>query len=153
MDCFISISSSANTVWLLACSLCHSLQSDDYVAVLKGADVILDTFPFGNFLPSVAGLTLGTPVVTLASEQRKASGRLTKSFYVHANMTDCCSVNSLDEYVELSVRLANDEKWRGEVVEEIQRGVEEEGRREGGEGGYYNGVTEFLVSAGKVGQG
>ena len=58
-------------LWRRVRFLSSSLLSDDYVAVLKGADVILDTFPFGNFLPSVTGLMLGTPVVTLSSEQRK----------------------------------------------------------------------------------
>ncbi|GMI07942.1 hypothetical protein TrVE_jg11159 [Triparma verrucosa] len=129
-------------LWRRVRFLSSSLLSDDYVAVLKGADVILDTFPFGNFLPSVTGLMLGTPVVTLSSEQRKASGRLTKAFYTHANMTRCCSANSLDEYVELAVGLANDNKFREEVVGEIRKGVE-------GGGGYYDGVTEFLISVGK----
>ena len=57
-------------------------------------------------------------------------------------MTRCCSANSLDEYVELAVGLANDNKFREEVVGEIRKGVE-------GGGGYYDGVTEFLISVGK----
>ena len=103
-------------LWRRVRFVSNGLQSDEYAAVLKNADVVLDTYPvrpcdsrgddikrhtlaianltlvrslqFGSFISSMEALSLGTPVVTLGRRQRKAGGRLLKAFYVWAGMNE-----------------------------------------------------------------
>ena len=42
--------------------------------MLQAADVVLDTFPHGNLVPSIESLYLGTPVVTLGAAHTKGGG-------------------------------------------------------------------------------
>jgi glycosyltransferase involved in cell wall biosynthesis len=98
-----------------------ALSSDDYAAVLSVADVVLDTFPHGNLIPSLEAMYFGTPVVTLGSAHRKGGGGQVSAVYDLINSKlkekgaeplNCCDAGDEDEYVELAVRLASDWAFR-----------------------------------------
>ena len=113
---------------------------------------------------------MGTPVVTLGRKQRKGGGRLVQGFYEWAGMAAgesgerCCDAASVKEYVEMSVRLANDGEFRQSIVTQIESKFngqlgEGEGKvcegdvaRRGGDGardkiGYYTSIADFIVSS------
>ena len=58
-----------------------ALPHDDFLDLLRAADVVLDPFPFGGGVTTLEALAMGTPVVTLPSRQtvvRLAAGFLRK---------------------------------------------------------------------------
>ncbi len=94
------------------------LARQDYLDLLAGASVMLDTPHFSGGLTSLEGLAMGMPVVSLPGDFLR--GRLTAGFYGAMDIKDCLA-ESADEYADLAVRLATDEGWadgiRGKISE------------------------------------
>ena len=89
----------------------------DFVEALSYFDVMLDPFPFGGGNTTLEALAVDTPVVTLP--QKFARGRLATTFYQQMNWTKLVAKNT-DEYVDLSIKLANEPSFRKQIVREIQ---------------------------------
>ena len=77
----------------------------DYYAVLKNSNVILESFPFGGGNTVLHSMAAGTPVICLRSDQLK--GSFGTGFYDWINETRYIAT-SIDEYVKLAIRIAND---------------------------------------------
>ena len=76
-----------------------------YLNMLLGSDVVLDTFPFGGGVSNLEALAVGTPVVTHPDIYLR--GRLTLSFYRAMDMGSRFISYSLEEYINLAIKLAS----------------------------------------------
>ncbi|GMI40715.1 hypothetical protein TrCOL_g10087 [Triparma columacea] len=140
-------------LWRRVKFLSEGLAPNDYAAVLKMADVVLDTFPFCNFVNSIEALSVGTPVVTLGSRQRKGGGRLVAIWWEElaraegegGGEDECCNAADEEEFVDLAVRLANDKALRSRVVKRIESSRMFDDHEDGY--GFYKDVGDFLLSA------
>jgi predicted O-linked N-acetylglucosamine transferase (SPINDLY family) len=77
----------------------------DHLDAFNRIDLQLDTFPHSGGVTTLDGLLMGIPCVTLLGE--RVSGRASASFLAALGLDDLVA-HSVDEYVELAVRLAGD---------------------------------------------
>jgi len=89
---------------------------DDFLSLLRVADVVLDTICFGGGNTSLEAFACDVPVVTLPSEFLR--GRLTLALYKQMGVTDCVAKHA-QSYVDIALRLANDRSWRDEIRRRI----------------------------------
>lgn len=89
---------------------------ENFLNLLAGADVMLDTIHFGGGNTTLEALALGTPVVTLPSEFLR--GRLTYGFYRKMGLSACIA-HTPTEYVEIALKLGLDPIYRAEVSRQI----------------------------------
>lgn len=87
-----------------------------FLHLLSAADVMLDPFPFCGGNTSYEAIAVGTPVVTMPGKYLR--GRLTDAMYKRMQLPTL-SVSSVDDYVKLSVRLANDASFCTEIKQTI----------------------------------
>ena len=87
-----------------------------FLQYVAAADVVLDPFHFGGCNSSCDALSLGVPVVTLPGSQ--LPGRFTLGLYQEIDL-DSCIARSVDEYVEIALRLGRDAEYRRSVSERI----------------------------------
>ena len=90
-------------------------------------DVVLDTFPYAGGDTTLAALDSAVPVVSLTG--RRHSERTGESILVHAGLPQLVT-RTVDDYVELAVRLATDATFRARTADEV-RGAYEARRAEG----------------------
>ena len=88
------------------------LSLQDYVRLFGGSHVALETFPFGGSITSLDAFEGGTPVVSM--KQFRARPALTVALYDIMNVS-CCVAASVDEYVEMAVRIASDDELRRRI--------------------------------------
>ena len=84
----------------------------DFINLIAISDVMLDTMHFNGFNTTLQGFCVGTPVVTLPGEFMR--GRHTMSFYIKMDYMDMV-VSTVEEYVQLALRLGTDEIFRAEA--------------------------------------
>lgn len=73
------------------------------------ADVYLESYPFGNLNSTMECFDVGLPVISWSSE--KMNGRFTRGFYRRMGLeNEGLLVNNVDDYVNMAVKVANDEK-------------------------------------------
>jgi protein O-GlcNAc transferase len=92
------------------------LSYQEYLNVLALADVQLDTLHFGGGSTSYDGFTVGTPIVTVPT--RFLRGRITLSLYKQMEIMDCVAA-SPQEYVDIAVRLGQNEDQRASLRKKI----------------------------------
>ncbi len=97
----------------------------DYLAALRGADALLDTFHFGGGSSSYESFGMSSPVVTLPGERMRA--RITAALYARMGQSHWVA-RSADHFVELALELADGqehrEAWRREIQEGAHRFLE-----------------------------
>jgi predicted O-linked N-acetylglucosamine transferase (SPINDLY family) len=87
-----------------------------FLGLLSVCDVMLDPLHFGGGNTSYQALACGLPVVTLPSGLMR--GRVTLGLYRQMGQTECVA-DSPEDYVEKAVRLANDRRFRHDVVQQL----------------------------------
>lgn len=92
------------------------LQYNDYLSLLKNADVLLDTLHFGGGITTYEMLAIGAPVVTLPGEFMR--GRYTLGCYQKMGIPDCIA-ESLEQYVALVIEIATTPTLRQQISEKI----------------------------------
>ncbi|MBL6722596.1 MAG: hypothetical protein ISQ13_01150 [Candidatus Margulisbacteria bacterium] len=92
-------------------------KTNDYYALLKGADVVLEPFPFGGGNTVLQAMAAGTPLVTLNGSQLK--GSFGAGFYRWIGATNYIC-DSPEAYVALAIQLANDSKSKPRFKSLIQ---------------------------------
>lgn len=85
------------------------LSLPDFLALVREADALLDTFVFGGGNSSYEAFSMGRPVVTLPAAMMR--GRITAAWY-SVMQDDEWDARSPNDYVERALRLANDEAAR-----------------------------------------
>ena len=88
----------------------------EYLNLSAVADVLLDPLHYGGGVTSYDGLATGTPIVTLPSQYQR--GRYTLGCYRKIGTLDCVA-SSVQQYVELAVRLGCDRDYRYSIKEKI----------------------------------
>ncbi len=88
----------------------------EFFRLLMIADVILDPPFFGGGNTSYEAFAMGLPIVTWPGSFMR--GRVTEGCYRQMGFTELVA-DSLDSYVEIALRLANDSEWRERVKNEI----------------------------------
>ncbi len=89
----------------------------DFMNLLKVADVNLDPFHFSGGNSTHEALALGSPVVTLPGDFMR--GRVSLGLYRRMGYEELVCAD-VDDYVAKALRLARDEKWRGQVQDAIR---------------------------------
>jgi len=87
-----------------------------FFRLLTMADVILDPPFFGGGNTSYEAFALGLPIVTWPGPFMR--GRVTEGCYRQMGFTELVA-DSLDSYVEIALRLANDTAWREQMKNAI----------------------------------
>ncbi len=95
----------------------NTLERSDAHTLLHAVDCTIDSYPIGGMSSSFDGSILGIPTVTFPANI--PFGRWLSSIYNHIGVTGL-SAHSVDEYVELAVRLACDKAWRRQKSVEIR---------------------------------
>ena len=90
----------------------------DYLCLLETVDLLLDTIYFGSGNTFYESMALGTPVVSLPGEYMR--GRIVAGGYKQMNLERPPIAADIQEYVELTVRLAKDAELRAQIKEEIK---------------------------------
>jgi predicted O-linked N-acetylglucosamine transferase (SPINDLY family) len=85
---------------------------ETYYKTIARLDVALDTFPYNGATTTLDTLWMGTPIVALLGQRGLSRGSY--------SILSCAGLQELiaetpDEYVELNIRLAQDEAWRREL--------------------------------------
>ena len=88
-----------------------------FYGLLKRADVFLDTIGFSGFNTAMQAVECGLPVVT--REGRFLRGRLASGILKRMGLSELV-VESEDDYVALTVRLAQDSGYRAQIRERIE---------------------------------
>ncbi|NEX59724.1 O-linked N-acetylglucosamine transferase, SPINDLY family protein [Noviherbaspirillum galbum] len=99
-------------------SFIQSLAYLDYLRLVSCADVILDTIHFNGQNTNLEAFHLGVPVVTLPGRMQRE--RHTCGIYRAMGFMDLVA-DSVEDYVGLALRLANDTEFRGRCSERILR--------------------------------
>ena len=83
------------------------MQTEVLLEVMKGASVVLDSFPFGGGVTSLQTFAVGTPIVTMPSDM--LAGRLTLAMYRSMGMESNSGVvaSSIEGYVDAAIRIAS----------------------------------------------
>ncbi len=89
---------------------------EKFLGVIRCADVMLDTYPFGGGNTTYEALALGTPVVTLPATYMR--GRVTVGCYRRIGVMDCVA-DSPATYVDIAVALGTDRAARAAVSAKI----------------------------------
>jgi predicted O-linked N-acetylglucosamine transferase (SPINDLY family) len=92
----------------------------DYLALLRDADALLDTFHFGGGSSSYEALAMGAPVVTLPGATMRA--RITAAWYGVMGQSRWIA-RSPEHFVDLAIELAGDTARRGEWRGEVRAGA------------------------------
>jgi len=94
------------------------LDTADFHALLKQADVFLDTIGFSGFNTANEALAANLPVVTLEGEFMR--GRLAAAILRQIGMDDCVT-SSVSTYVKLAVDLGQQPELRSALRERLRR--------------------------------
>jgi protein O-GlcNAc transferase len=88
----------------------------DFSRLLAEADVLLDPLHFGGGDTSYQSFAVGTPIVTLPGGFLRS--RITYALYRAMGISDCIAA-SVEDYVEVAVRLGTDRQRRDCVRDKI----------------------------------
>ncbi|MBX9849922.1 MAG: hypothetical protein K2X64_11555, partial [Rhodocyclaceae bacterium] len=88
-----------------------------YLQCLALADLHLDTLVFNGHTTTIETLGVGVPVVTLMGDRvvSRMAGAMLQAHHLPELVA-----SSVQEYVEIAVRLGSDEHWRQEIRQRIQ---------------------------------
>ncbi|MEE3000158.1 MAG: tetratricopeptide repeat protein [Pseudomonadota bacterium] len=89
----------------------------NFIALQNAADVILDTPHFSGGNTSLEAFALAKPIVTHDGEFMR--GRVTAGMYKMMKINSCIA-NSMEDYVEIALKLGLNKKYREEVSRRIQ---------------------------------
>ncbi len=93
------------------------LGHEEYFHLLARANVVLDPLYFGGAVTMYDTFGVGTPVVTLPSDQPRA--RHAAALCELAGVTEACIAATSEEYIERAVRLGCDAVLRSDVSRQI----------------------------------
>lgn len=93
--------------------------SDDYLNAYQEIDIALDTYPYPGGGTTCDALYMGVPVITLLGNSHHS--RYGYSILSNARLAELCVASSYDEYVNLAVKLGQDEAKLIDLRQNIRR--------------------------------
>ncbi|MEK7431629.1 MAG: hypothetical protein AABZ74_00735, partial [Cyanobacteriota bacterium] len=93
------------------------LSYQEYLNFINHSKVILDTLYYAGGNTSMEAFAIGTPTITLPSDLQRS--RFTYALYKKMDINDCIS-NSMENYIELAVKIANDKELRQNISDKIK---------------------------------
>ena len=99
-----------------------SMPHADYLCLLETVDILLDTIYFGSGNSFYEAMAFGTPVVTLPGIHMR--GRIVAGGYKQMKLDNAPVAESLQDYIEITVRLAEDPILRKMLKREIKHAAE-----------------------------
>lgn len=81
------------------------------------AHAVMDTFPYGGGDTTLAALSMGVPVVTLAGTRH--AERIGASMLTHLGLPELVAAD-VDGFVDTAVRLATDAAWRAALSDKLR---------------------------------
>ena len=90
----------------------------DYLRLLDRVDLLLDPIYFGSGNTFYESMAFGTPMVTMPGEQMR--GRIVAGGYKQMRLENAPIADTLQEYIELTVRLAGDAELRRRMKRDIK---------------------------------
>ena len=93
------------------------LSVDDFINLSGNSNVLLDPVYFGSGNSFIETFTYGTPMVTFPSSFLRS--RLVMGLYKQLKINDPPVVNSNEDYINLSIELANNRKKNQEIRNQI----------------------------------
>jgi predicted O-linked N-acetylglucosamine transferase (SPINDLY family) len=94
----------------------------NYFAALGNVDIALDTYPYNGATTTFDALRMGVPLVALRGERGISRGSYSIFQSLGANEL---IARSVDEYVDINVRLARDPAWRAELRRTLRKRLAE----------------------------
>jgi predicted O-linked N-acetylglucosamine transferase (SPINDLY family) len=91
--------------------------AEDFLSMLMAVDLVLDPFHFGAHSTATQVYAAGTPLVTLEGEFLR--GRVGAAFNRVVGIPEC-TAQSVEEYVEIALRLLSDPAFQGDVRRKIE---------------------------------
>ncbi len=88
----------------------------DFLALLQCVDLVLESFPFGSFNTIMTAFSLGIPVLSYAGDYLR--GRYCLGIYRQMGVAGPIASSPI-EYVELALKLAQDQVYRKTLQREI----------------------------------
>ena len=101
------------------CLILPGLEPERYLAATGLSDVFLDSIGWSGCNTTLDALVYDLPIVTLRGELMRGRHSAAMLDMMGMSATVCASI---EEYVELAVRLARDHAWRAEVKRTIAGG-------------------------------
>ena len=93
------------------------LAREDFLSMIRLADVMLDTLHFCGGYTTLLCLAAGVPIVTLPGEFMRS--RMTLAFYRQMGLLDCIA-DDRRAYIDLALRLANDTHFNRRIRSSIK---------------------------------
>lgn len=94
----------------------------DLLALVHHADILLDTFPFSGSTTHLECFSIGKPVVTMNGTDLR--GSLCSGIYRRLGIKNAPIAKSLEEYVNLAIKYANDKELYKETEKQILDAME-----------------------------
>lgn len=103
--------------WQEYCIFSPGLSQEDFLNMMLIADVGLDTFGWSGGKTALEALSCNLPVVTCPGEFMR--GRHSYGILKMLGVIDSIA-SSEEEYIDIAVKLGNDQLWREEIREKIK---------------------------------
>ena len=97
----------------------RALNLFDYWNLNLVSDVFLDTFVYSGCVTTLEAVACGLPVVTLPGEFHR--GRHSYAILRQLGVTETIA-DSVEEYVDIAVRLGQDREWRAQILQRMSAG-------------------------------
>jgi len=99
-------------------NLLERSDEDGFLQYIKKTKIILDTFDWSGGLTSLQSISFNKPIVTLPSSMMR--GRHSLAMLKIMDL-DCLIAKNEDEYINIALKLANDEDYYEKICEKINK--------------------------------
>lgn len=116
---------------------------DDYMFLIESSDFGIDSFPFGSYNRIIDTLYCRKPLVALEGD--RAYNRLASALYRDIGLEELIATNE-EEFVDISVRLIDDEGFRNDLVSKIEKIDLEDAIYNTGNEKYFRKAFEYIIA-------
>ena len=94
------------------------MTQQDYLCLLETVDILLDPIYFGSGNTFYEAMAIGTPLVTMPGAYMR--GRIVAGGYKQMTLDNAPIANDIDDYIEITIRLAEDADLRRSLKQQIK---------------------------------
>ncbi len=104
--------------WQDYCHFVNRLTPTDYLSLNLASDVFLDTIEWSGGNTTLEAIACGLPIVTMPGQFMR--GRHSYAMLQQMGITETIGAD-LDSYIDIAVRLGNDQEWRTNIKQKIRQ--------------------------------